>query len=112
MADDQAVGAPGDDKGFVEAVMRGMSARKVKPRCLVCAVIGWDQFNLIPMPIVMPALAAGEGMQTAAFVCLECGHITFHNLEVLGVGVQLEVSTGLFGPDGQPAQPGSSLVLP
>ena len=51
-------------------------------------------------------------MQAAAFVCLKCGHITFHNLEVIGVSMQVEVSSGLVAPDGRPAHAdGSRLVL-
>jgi len=49
-----------NDHGFVAAVMRSISALGVKPRCGVCSIVGWANFNLIPMPMMLPALAAGE----------------------------------------------------
>lgn len=115
MSEESGAGAPDnspcDDNGFVAAVMKSVTALGVKPRCVVCSNVGWAKFNLVPMPMMLPALAAGEAMQAAAFVCLKCGHISFHNLEGIGVSMQVEDSSGLVDPDGRPAHAGASRLV-
>ena len=102
---------PAQPPTFPELVQLNLEKRGVKPRCQVCACIGWANFEILPVPSVTPTLAQNLVVYSAVVTCLKCGLKTEHNLNVLGMPVQFEQRRVLTPSELAQQQPSKPLIV-
>lgn len=88
-------GVSAETAAYLAAIRQALERKRVSSICRECALAsGWDDWALMPEPVVLQFVSGGPGgfAAMAALVCKKCGYSRLYSLPFLGVSLQVEES--------------------